>query len=152
MGIKMTDSQLSAVEQTVKVAEAMANQLFHIMENNGLTKVQGGNLVIRIIPALKFTTQTIEFGYQHSDAGFVKLAKGVHDEQFAPTGNENSAAYELLFANDAIKERMRRILFKEKPLPPDGLWIGDDRNDHPLDCYGREIRFDDLPVKGAINQ
>ena len=35
MGIKMTENQFTAVEQTVKIAEAMANQLLHIMENNG---------------------------------------------------------------------------------------------------------------------
>lgn len=144
MGIKMTENQFTAVEQTVKIAEAMANQLLHIMENNGLTQVHGGNLIIRIVPGLKFTRQTVEFGYQSSDAGFVKLAKGVYDEQFSPTGNENSAEYELLFANDTVKERMRRILFKEKPLPPDGLWIGDDRNNPPVDCG--------VSVNGVVGQ
>ena len=139
MGIKMTENQFTAVEQTVKIAEAMANQLLHIMENNGLTQVHGGNLIIRIVPGLKFTRQTVEFGYQSSDAGFVKLAKGVYDEQFSPTGNENSAEYELLFADEAVRKAIESRLNREKPLPPDGLWIGDPRNDYPVDGWEWDV-------------
>lgn len=144
MRIKMTEDQMIAVKQTVEIAEAMANQLLHIMENNGLTKVQGSRIMISVVPSLKFTRQMVEFGLPMLDAGFVKLTKGVYDEQYSPTGNENSAEYELLFANDAVKERMQRILSKEKPLPPDGLWIGDDRNDPPLDCG--------VQVNGVVGQ
>ena len=151
MGIKLTNSQLSSVKELIEVAEAMSNQLLHIMENNGLAKVPGTGITISVEPRLRFTTENISFGHRGSDAGFVLLAKGRYDDEFEAYGNENSTEYEILFAKKELRERILRYIGKEKPVCPDGLWIGDDRNDPPLDCYGREIRFDDLPVRGAIN-
>ena len=41
-----------------------------------------------------------------------------------------------IFTDEEIKERMRQIVDGEKhPLPPDGLWVGADRNSDPVDGW-----------------
>lgn len=152
MGIRLSKSKVDDVKKLVTVAEAMAEQLFHIMENNGLVKVPGAAISVSVEPGLRFTTKSIVFGHRGSDAGYVAIARGRYDNEYAAYGNDNSTEYEILFASEELRERILRYIGKKEPVCPDGLWIGDDRNDPPLDCYGREIRFDDLPVKGAINQ
>ena len=151
MGIKLSESNVEDVKKLMNVAAAFADQLYLIMEHNGLVKVPGAAVSISVEPGLRFTTKNITFGHRGTDAGYVLLAKGRYDEEFEAYGNENSTEYEILFAKKELRERILRYIGKEKPVCPDGLWIGDDRNDPPLDCYGREIRFDDLPVRGAIN-
>ena len=134
MAVKLTNEQLTKVKELVEVAEAMSEQLFHIMENHGLTKIPGVGISISVEPGLRFTTKNIAFGKRGSDAGYVSLAKGKYEDEFAAYGNENSTEYEILFAKKELRERMLQYISKEKPLPPDGLWIGDDRNAAPLDC------------------
>ena len=140
MGIKMTESQMTKVKELVDVAGHFTDQLLYIMRNHGLDKVNGCHMTIEISPELKFVTERVTFGYPNSDAGNITVAKGVYDEKFRATGAANSAEYELLFADDAIKERLRAILRVGKPLPPDGLWVSDDRYSPPVD---RGVQVDD---------
>ena len=152
MAVKLTGDQMITMKSMVGIAGSMADQFLHIMRNSGLDKVDGCRIQVIVNPAMNFVTSMVDFGSPDSDAGFIKVTRGKRDEQYKPSGDCNSAEYELLFADEAVRERMSEILHKEKPLPPDGLWIGDDRSTAPLDCRGIEMRFDDLPVRGAINR
>ena len=69
MAVKLTNEQLTKVKELVEVAEAMSEQLFHIMENHGLTKIPGVGISISVEPGLRFTTKNIAFGKRGSDAG-----------------------------------------------------------------------------------
>ena len=133
MGVKLTDGQMTTVKSMVEVAEHLADQILYIMQNSELHKVDGCQLQITVSPEFKFVTEQVTFGYRNTDAGFVRLAKGVHDATFKPTGDCNSPEYEILFADEKVRNRMVEILHREKPLPPDGLWICDDRFDSPVD-------------------
>lgn len=133
MGIKLSESRMDDVKNLVSVAEAMAEQLYHIMENNGLVRVPGAGITISVEPRLQFTTKNISFGRKGSDAGSVTLAKGRYDDEYEVYGDGNSTEYEILFAKKELRERILRYIGKEKPLPPDGLWIGDDRYAPPVD-------------------
>ena len=133
MGIKLSESNVSDVKKLMDVAAAMANQLLLIMEHNGLAKVPGASVTISVEPSLRFTTENITFGHRGSDAGYVSLAKGRYNDEFEAYGNENSAEYEFLFANEELRERIRKFINMEKPLPPDGLWIGASYRNDPVD-------------------
>ena len=133
MAIKLTDEQLSAVKGMVEFAENMADQFMKIMEDHELDKVKGCRLTVTVIPSLLLTNKKVEVGFPDTDFGCITLTKGRKDEKFAATGT-NSTEYELLFADEALRSRMEKVLHREKPLPPDGLWVGDDRNDPPVDC------------------
>lgn len=133
MGTKLNEHQMMILKGMVEFAEASANQIYHIMENHGLDKIDGCRLVITVDPTRQYTTMNVELGRNNTDFGYVYLAKGKRKgDGYVPVG-ENSHEYELLFADEKIRERMAKVLHREKPLPPDGLWIGDPRNDSPVD-------------------
>lgn len=132
MGVKLTERQLEVVKSMTEFAEVFADQVYTIMQNHGLDKVQGCTLNINVDPSKHFTTKMIDVGdFCKSDFGHVSIAKGKNDEKYSLT-NTNSAEYELLFADEALRGRMEKIVHGSKPLPPDGLWIGDPRNDSPV--------------------
>ena len=132
MAVKLTDDQLLTVKSMGQYAENFADQMYHIMQNHDLDKVDGFRIRIDVFPASDLTTKKVSIGnYLDQDAGFVMLTKGKKDDRYAPNGT-NSAEYEWLFADPALAERMRKIVGRENPLPPDGLWIGDSRNDPPV--------------------
>ena len=134
MGVRLTDEQLLTVKMMAQYMENFADQLYHIMQNHGLDKVDGFKVEIRVDPSCDYITKLIDIGNGiYNDSGFVRLTKGKGEERYAPTG-KNSAEYEWLFADPSLAERMQKIIHREKPLPADGLWVGDDRNDPPVDC------------------
>jgi hypothetical protein len=130
--VKYTDEQLQVIKSMVEYAETFLNGLWHIMQNHGIDKVEGGGILLEINPESDLCTRRIEFGKSNSDAGFVELTRGRSEKAYVPVGT-NSPEYEWLFADPAFAERMRQICKRAKPLPPDGLWIGDGRNDPPVD-------------------
>ena len=136
MAVKLTEHQMNVVKEMVKLSGNFADQIYHIMENHGLNVIDGFTFAVSVNPANVYATKSICIGDSiHSDAGKIWLSKGRRSlgEKFEPFG-KNSPEYELLFADEAVRSRMGKILHREKPLPPDGLWIGDDRNDPPVDC------------------
>lgn len=149
MAVTLTDEQFLAVKSMAEYCEVFSDQLYKIMVDHGLDKVNGFMVDITVDPAMDFITKKIEIGkdYKNCSAGFIRLTRGKEEDTYAPTG-KNSAEYECLFANPEVAERMRNIVEKKSTLPADGLWIGDDRNDPPLDSNGHEISFDDLPKRG----
>jgi len=144
MGIALTEHQLMIVKGMVQIAENTANQLLHIMENHGLDKVKDFKINIDVDPESVLCTRRIDVGWKinvgrEGTAGAACLTRGKKDEKYVLTG-KNSAEYEWLFADEAVKERMRQILDAGKhPLPPDGLWIGDPRNDSPVDGWEWDV-------------
>ena len=151
MAVKLTDEQMQIVKGMAKICGNFADQLLHIIRNHGLDKVNGCYIGLDVDPHFHYCTESVVFGKAHSDAGFVRLAKGEEEDEFTPTG-KNSAEYELLFADEAIRSTMAEVLGAEKPLPPDGLWVGDDRNSAPVDSRGHEMRFDDVFPWTATNE
>ena len=141
MAVKLTESQMTTLKGMTEIAGHLADQLLYIMRNHGLDKIPGCRISIEVNPEFRFTTEKIQVGFpDFGDFGYAMLTKGAYDnDDFIPTGSLNSAEYEQLFADDAVKARIRAILHQEKPLPPDGLWVGDDRNAPPVDCRGNEV-------------
>lgn len=131
MAIKLTEDQLQIVEGMADFAKALASHFLTVMENHGLDQIEGCKLAISVDPSLHYTTCNIHIGELNSDFGHVSIAKGRKDEKFEVYGT-NSPEYEMLFADEATRKRMEKLLHREKPLPPDGLWIGDPRNDYPV--------------------
>lgn len=132
MAIKLTEQQLKVVKGMVEITEAYANQMLHIMENHGLDKVEGCRLMVTIDPCLHYTTRDIYLGRDiRDDFGAICLTRGKSDAEYEPLG-KNSCEYEKLFASKALRGRLEKSVQREKPLPPDGLWIGDSRNDAPV--------------------
>ena len=144
MGIALTEHQLMIVKGMAHIAENTANQLYHIMENHGLDKVDGFNFSIQISPSFELSTMAVIIGSENNltkanSAGFCYRSRGKHEKAYTCSG-KNSAEYEWLFADEAVKDRMRKILDAgTHPLPPDGLWIGDPRNDSPVDGWEWDV-------------
>ena len=144
MAVKYTDDQLATIKSLMEICENFADQVWHIIQNHELDKVEGTVLKIEVNPAYELITKEIQFGQSlESDSGTVKLSKGKKENRYAPTG-KNSAEYECLFATPEVAERISRILKNTKPVLSNDIWIGDDHNNPPLDCNGREVKFDDI--------
>ena len=140
MAIKLSDRQQEVMKHMVEFSEVFADQMFEIMTNHGLTKIDGCELTIRVDPRCLFTTEVVKFGREETDSGVIRLAKGRRSscEKFTPFG-ENSAEYELLFADEAVRKAIQERLDREKPLPPDGLWVGASNNSDPVDGWEWDV-------------
>ena len=134
MAVKLTDYQLKIVKGMIEMCEGVSHQILHIMRGHGLDKIEGCHLTIEVDPKFDFVTQKISFGDGiNTDSGHITMVRGKKDAEFSPCG-KNSAEYELLFADEAIRRRMEKIVKGEKELPPDGLWIGNHTNSDPVGC------------------
>ena len=131
MAITLSEDQQEKLKHMVEFAEVFADQMHTIMKNHGLAEIDGCRLDITVDPHGNYLTEHILFGKTDSDAGVINLGKGKNDAKFTPFGR-NSAEYELLFADETVRKAIESRLHREKPLPPDGLWIGDPRNDYPV--------------------
>ena len=132
MSIGLTNEQLEIVKGMTDFAKAVSDQIYHIMENHGLDKVNGFRFAITVDPAFETITKIIDIGSycnieDGKPAGYCRLTKGKDEMEFSPLG-KNSAEYEWLFADEPLKSKMKEILDmnKEKPLPVDGFWVGKD--------------------------
>ena len=128
MSVRLTKEQLTIVEGMMQYAQAFADQIYHIMRNHGLDKIDGCDVTVSIDPLLNDSTECVYFGNSvETGFGRIRMEKGKNDKKFIPVGT-NSTEYELMFADEQVKEAMRAILNanKEKPLPIDGLWVGKD--------------------------
>jgi len=128
MSIKLNGDQMVIVQGLMEYAQAFCDQVMHIMKNHGLDKVDGCNLQLYVDPKPSLVQKSITIGEEISkDFGRIKMTIGENETKYTPLGT-NSAEYELLFADESIKEAMAKALNKhnEKPLPTDGLWVGRD--------------------------
>ena len=133
MRVKLSESQMATLKSMVEISERLADQLVHIMRNSEIDKIPGSYIYIGADPTSDFTTVHIRFGHPDTEAGKISLAKGKYDERLKPFGI-NSAEYELLFADEATRAILQEQLAKEKPLPPDGLWISTYDDPPSMDC------------------
>ena len=134
MRISLTKDQQTTLKSMVDISCRLADQLLYIMRNSGIDKIPGAGIRIDVYPEYDFTTEDIKFGMFGKESGYIELAKGVHDEEFKPTGRDNSTEYELLFADEETRKIMQEILRKAKPLPPDGLWVSTYDDPPVMDC------------------
>lgn len=134
MGIALTEHQMMILKHMVRMSEAFANNLYHIMENHGLDKIEGCSINIDVDPKYKSITKKISIGERDSAFGFAEFIMGVHEDAFKLWDASHSKEYDRLFKDEAIRGGIKVSEESEKPLPPDGLWIGDPRYDCSVDC------------------
>ena len=132
MGIALTEHQMMILKHMVRMTEAFGNSLIHIMRNHGLDKIEGCDITLQVSPKYKSLTQKIDVGERDTDFGFVSLIRGENREGYELWAT-CSEEYERLFDDEAIRAGRNPSQKAEKPLPPDGLWVGDSRNDPPVD-------------------
>lgn len=139
MAIKLTEKQMKVVKELMEYSQAFANQVLNIMRNHELDKLNGCNLSITVNPEWYYATRTISMGHDaHCEFGRIEMTRGMANAKYSPMGT-NSAEYELLFADEEMRSRMEKVLQPERPLPPDGLWVGDPRNDSPVDGWEWDV-------------
>ena len=129
MAVKLTQQQQEVLQSMVGFAETFADQILTIMQHHGLTGIEGCQLTVNVDPSFLFSTETVTFGQDGKPSGKISLTKGRRskDEEFVPVGR-NSAEYELLFADETVRSILEERMQREKPLPPDGLWVSSNRN------------------------
>lgn len=133
MAIKLTEHQMMILKHTVRMSEAFANSLLHIMRNHGLDKIDGCSICIDVDPKYKSICEKVSIGERDSAFGFAEFIRGENEDGFRLWSASHSKEYERLFEDEAVRGGIEVSEKAEKPLPPDGLWIGDDRNDCPVD-------------------
>ena len=132
MAVKLNKDQQDALKKMLDFCAVFAYQMLLIMKHNNL---DGTDLRITVNPSLKLSTKMIQYGeHPDDDYGSISLCKGVYDDDYKPIG-KNSAEYELLFADEAVRKAIQERLDREKPLPPDGLWVGASNNSDPVDGW-----------------
>lgn len=121
--LKLTIEQYDAIKSIAKFAENFADEVLKVLQNTGMDKIPGCRLRIDIDPEYDYITKKIIFGESRDESEVRKfeLVCGLEDEKYELA--TDSKEYEILFANEATKARIRTILNTEKPLPPDGLWL-----------------------------
>ena len=130
MSVRLTSEQMVIIKGLMEYAQAFCDQVFHIMQNHGLDKVNGCSLSLYVDPKCQFVNENVVIGNSITeDFGRIQMSKGLNEMNFSPLG-KNSAEYELLFATGELKEALRKVLMTdEKPLPQDGLWVGNDNGE-----------------------
>ena len=137
MAVKLTEQQLLVVKKMVEFAEASASQIYHIMKNHGLDKVEGCYLNLSVDPTRTLKTMNVFVGGD-DDFGHINLARGEHDDEFTAYGR-NTPEYEKLFASEAVRKAMEESAKREKPLPPDGYWVSNDSNTYSVGSWEWDV-------------
>lgn len=121
--LKLSRDQYKAIESVANLAKLFSDEVLKIFQQNELDKILGCRLRIDIDPEYDCITKKIIFGESgdESEVGKFELVRGLEDEKYELS--TDSKEYEILFADEATKERIRTILNTEKPLPPNGLWL-----------------------------
>ena len=130
MAVKLNKDQQDALKKMLDFCAVFADQMLLIMKHHGL---DGAEFSMMIDPKLRLSTKFLRYGNSvEDDNGLINLAKGIYDEDYKPIG-KNSAEYELLFADETVRRAIEARINREKPLPPDGLWVSANRNSDPVD-------------------
>lgn len=136
--IVMTNGEMDDLKGLIEEAKKAANRLYDYMWASGLEKIPGCFLKIEIDPKYEHVAKTIEFGKEGTCAGYVRFMGGKKSEKIKLSNNGNSPEYEVLFADEDTRKRIKNYLDFEKELPPDGLWLGVDDDPSVLDS-GRDV-------------
>lgn len=121
--LKLSGKQYEAIKSLTAIAERFADEVLKFMQQTGFDKISGCELAVDVDPAYEHITKKIVFGNNNdeSEVGKFEMVRGLEDEKYELA--TDSKEYEILFADEATKERIRTILNTEKPLPPNGLWL-----------------------------
>lgn len=133
MAVKFTSEQLKVIKQMVIFSENFADQIWKIMTDHQLDKVEGCSLRISVDPQYNLARNSVIFGTKDKDAGHVTLVKGDLDNENYKVIGHISLEYEILFADKELRERILDNLKDEPPLPPDGLWLSACDDDPDVD-------------------
>lgn len=121
--VALTEKQMKVIKAMVEFSEIFADQMYQIMVNHGLDKIEGCHIDINVTPEFAFTTRTVHVGRQKSPFGKLLMQRGIYDAEFVCDDTESSEEYQRLFADEDSGSRAEASEPAEKPLPPDGLWI-----------------------------
>lgn len=121
--LKLSGKQYEAIKSLTAMTKRFADEVLKFMQRTGLDKIPGCDLSVEVDPAYEHITKKIVFGQDNdeSEVGKFEMVRGLEDEKYEL--DTDSKEYEILFADEATKERIRTILNTEKPLPPNGLWL-----------------------------
>ena len=121
--LKLSGKQYEAIKSLTAMTERFADEVLKFMQRTGLDKIHGCDLSVEVDPTYEHITKKIVFGKDNdeSEVGKFEMVRGLEDEKYEL--DTDSEEYEILFADEATKERIRTILNTEKPLPPNGLWL-----------------------------
>ena len=124
--VKLTDEQLGIVKGIALFAEAFCNQVYHIMQNHGLDKVNGCCVRVNVDPSLDMTGRHITIGFPGSDFGNCYISRGRNEDNYSLFGR-NSCTYEELFGQQTkmvtdpdVEAKIHAV---NVPLPEDGFWF-----------------------------
>ena len=121
--LKLNGKQYEAIKSLTEMTKRFADEVLKFMQQTGLDKIPGCELAVDVDPAYEHITKKVVFGKDNdeSEVGKFEMVRGLEDEKYEL--DTDSKEYEILFADEATKERIRTILNTEKPLPPNGLWL-----------------------------
>lgn len=139
-----------AAKSLIEISQSYCDQVRRILSNHGLYD-DGFKFVLSVDPRMTETTQEVSLTKYTEDENERIHFEGITFLKPAAYGSEwhichtlSSPEYVSLFMGNPEGTGKHERGNTEKPFPPDGLWIGSDRYDPPLDCLGNVIRFDDL--------
>ena len=117
--VKLTDEQLEILKGIVMFTEAYCNQVYHIMQNHGLDKIDGCGIRVTVDPSYEMTNRNILLGNPDSDFGYCNISRGKYENEYTLYGR-NSCTFEELFG----RHRITVPDVKDNvPLPEDGFWF-----------------------------
>jgi len=135
MALKLTREQLEAVRRIAVYSENFLEQVEKIAVNAGLDQIEGCCFWMAYNPSMNLTTKNITIGDGKPDFGYAKISKGRGEKKYAAYG-KNSFEYEILFADEGLRERIQAAVDAGKSFPPDGLWISADDDCPAVDSRG----------------
>ena len=124
--VKLTDEQLEILKGIVMFTEAYCNQVYHIMQNHGLDKIDGCCIRVTVDPSYEMTNRNILLGNPDSDFGYCNISRGKHEDNYTLYGR-NSCTYEEMFGQQqkmiTDPDVETKIPAANVPLPEDGFWF-----------------------------
>ena len=119
MQVKLNGKQLIALKGIMGYAGHCADVLQTLMKNHGLDEIEGSHISISVGK----TFCNLGYGTPDRESGVIHLGRFWEEKEYGAFG-KNSPEYEFLFAPEELRRRMQEVSSREKPLPPDGLWLG----------------------------
>lgn len=131
--------QMAVMKKLIEFGQTWADQVKTIMVHHGLWN-KNFTVKTMVTPGFNVLCQTVEVSRKVEDGN------AVYDEQICRyKSSENvqnawdtlsyltSREFIHLFDGEENGSGEKTVTPPEKPLPADGLWIGDPRNDNPVD-------------------
>lgn len=142
----LTTEQMEVAKKLIEFTQNFSDQVVHIMKNHGLWQ-KGFELKLRIDPLAECLTEEIQFHrwVEDGEGQFKECVDRVksQNEMFGkgwynlPT--HTSREFIHLFDEPTDGTGKEKGKTDEKPLPPDGMWVGSDRNSDPVDGWEWDI-------------